>query len=310
VKVRIGIIGIGAVGGYFGGMLAKHYFDSAEVEIVFIARPKTVEVIRKNGLKLITPSFETIIHPALVSNDPSEVGQLDMLICCTKSYDLASSIEQYKSCITDKTILLPLLNGVDGKEIIQDVIPGKEVWDGCVYIVSRLLEPGVVKDSGNIHSLYFGSVNGDKNKLKLYEKIFKDAGIDTHLSENIERTIWEKFLFISCAASLTTYYDRPIGEILKDPLQRKVLVAMLGELYVLGQTIGIEFSDDILERTMKLMDNFPPGTTSSMHSDFKKGGRTEYRSLTEYVLKLATKNNVQVMNYKNVLEGLKMKVHE
>jgi 2-dehydropantoate 2-reductase len=306
--MRIGILGIGAVGGAFGGMLADKYHGADEAEIIFIAREKTAEVLREYGLKLITPMLDRTIHPDLVSSDPSEIEKLDLLICCTKSYDLADSLRTYRDCIAESTIILPLLNGVDGRDIIRSVLPDAEIWEGCVYIVSRLIQPGIVKDSGNIRRLHFGSATASAEMLHKVESIFSGAGIDTHLSEDIERTMWEKFLFISCAASLTTYYDRPIGEILGDKEQRKFLKTLLVELYTLALAKGIQFNPNILEKTLALMDNFPPGTTSSMHSDFKRGARTEYRSLTEYVVEQGKMLNVPTPSYKIVLEALKKKV--
>ena len=76
-RIRIGILGIGAVGGYFGGLLAHKYFNSETIEIIFIARPKTAEIIRKVGFKLITPEKEYQIFPSLVDNNPDIIGDLD-----------------------------------------------------------------------------------------------------------------------------------------------------------------------------------------------------------------------------------------
>src|ERR1700750_3442994 len=113
MKTRIGILGMGGVGAYFGGFLAEYYSGSEEVEIVFIARPSTAAVIREHGLKLITPDFEKIIRPHGVASTAAEAGTLDVLICAVKSYDLAESLLPLQSCITAETLILPLLNGVD-----------------------------------------------------------------------------------------------------------------------------------------------------------------------------------------------------
>ena len=193
-KTKIAILGIGAVGGYFGGLLAEKYFSSNDIEIIFIARERSAKIIKEKGLKIITPQQEKIVFPKLISNKPEEIGQVDFLICCVKSYDLAESLIPLKECIHDKTVILPLLNGVDAKNIIHSVLPKATVWDGCVYIISRLIEPGIIQEGGKIHSLYFGSKSKSK-QLKQFETILLDARIDSHLSENIEQTIWEKFIF-------------------------------------------------------------------------------------------------------------------
>lgn len=303
-KIRIAVLGIGGVGGYFGGLLADEYASSEDIEIIFIGRKRTVDIINEKGLKLITPQYEKIIRPTLAASDPSVIGPIDLLISATKSYDLEDSLLPLKDCITDSTSILPLLNGVDSKERIKKIFPKTDVWDGCVYIVSRLLEPGIVKETGNIHSLYFGSVDSPSDKLKRFEKTFRDAGIEAFLSENIEQVTWEKFLFISTIASLTSYLDKTIGAILADEGHRKTLKELFNELALVAAAKKIKLTEGIIEKQISRMERLPYETTSSMHSDFQKGGRTEYHSLTEYVVALGKELNVSTPVYSLILSSL------
>jgi 2-dehydropantoate 2-reductase len=304
-KKNIAILGIGAVGGYIGALLAKKYFQSNEVNIIFIAREKTVSVIREKGLKLITSSAEKIVHPALASSDPAEVGKLDYLICCVKSYDLEESLSAYKDCITGKTIILPLLNGVDAKERIAAILPQAQVWEGCVYIISRLLEPGVIKESGNIHVFHFGSDSATEEKLEEFYRLLSDAGVDVKLSRQILLTTWEKFLFISVVASSTSYFDKTIGAVMENEDCRKVVSKLLSEIKALADARGIFFPDGIEERIIAKIESMPYDATSSMHSDFQKGGKTELRSLTEYVVKEGKRLGVKTPEYEMVLDALR-----
>ncbi len=305
-KTKIAILGIGAVGGYFGGLLAEKYLISEDVEIIFIARERTIKIIKDKGLKIITPQEEKIIFPHLVANDPAEIGQIDYLICCVKSYDLAESLIPLKNCIHSQTILLPLLNGVDAKEIIYSVLPKANVWEGCVYIISRLIEPGIIYEGGKIHSLYFGSLQSDE-KLNKFDSILLAAGIDSHLSENITLTVWEKFIFISVVASLTSYLNMPIGPILENENHKQLALKLLAEIKAVAQAKNIILPNTIIEKTLATMERMPYETTSSMHSDFKKGGKTEYRSLSEYVVKLGKELNVKTPEYEKILAVLKSK---
>lgn len=303
-KTKIAILGIGAVGGYFGGLLAEKYFSSDDVEIIFIARERSVNSIKEKGLKIISPQQGKIVFPKLVSNDTKEIGPVDFLICCVKSYDLAESLVPLKDCIHDKTVILPLLNGVDAKDIIHSVLPRATVWDGCVYIISRLIEPGVIQESGKIHSLYFGS-KSKHELLKQFESILLEAKIDCHLSEDIEQTIWEKFIFISVVATLTSYLNQSIGPILENETHRKLANTLLSEIKKVAEANQIKIPKNIIEKTITTMERMPYETTSSMHSDFKKGGKTEYRSLTEYVVKLGERLNIETPEYKRILAAFK-----
>jgi 2-dehydropantoate 2-reductase len=305
-KKRIAILGIGAVGGYFGGLLAEKYFESDTVEIIFIARERTVIAIKKNGLKISTPHSQKIVFPDLISNIPSEIGKIDLLICAVKSYDLVESLIPLKECIQPETFILPLLNGVDATEIIHSVLPNTTVWNGCVYLIARLIEPGVIVETGNIHSLHFGS-ESVKEQLDQYESIFINAGIDSHLSDNIQQTIWEKFIFISVVASLTSFLNKPIGAILENETHRKLIDSLLAEIKTVAVALNIQLPIDIIERTINIMKRMPYETTSSMHSDFLNNKKTEYRSLTEFVVKKGKEMNIKTPEYSKILQALQSK---
>jgi 2-dehydropantoate 2-reductase len=302
-KTRIAILGTGGVGGYFGGLLAEKYRGSNNVEIIFITRPGTEKGLRENGLKLITPQYEKTIFPDVVSSDPAKTGKLDYLICTTKSYDLEESLIPLKDCVTENTVILPLLNGVDAKERISKIFPLAEILEGCVYIVSQLVEPGVVRVSGNISTLHFGSDSSPAGKLKPLEKIFSEAGIECFLSEDIRKTIWEKFLFISSIASLTSYLNLSLGDILANDAHRQTLLALMRELKSISDAKNIGLQDDIVEKLLAKMQKLPYSTTSSMHRDFQKGGRTEYISLTAYAVKHGKELAIATPEFDKILHG-------
>lgn len=303
--MKIAMLGIGGVGGYFGGLLAKQYSGSKEVEIIFIARGSMAKVIIEKGLTLITPGKEQIIKPDLVSSDPEVIGKVDILIIATKGYDLIESITPLKACISKDTLILPLLNGVDAKEKIEAVYSDAEVVDGCTYLVSQVLEPGVVKAEGEVHSLFFGSESVSKEKLKRVKKVFIEAGIECYLSETIEQTIWEKFIFISSIASLTSYYNFPIGKILEDKALERVLLELVREAKSVADAKGIKLSEDIIIKTLNKMKRLPFETTSSMQRDFEKGRRTEYQSLTEYVSFMGKRLKVKTPTFDKLTEEFK-----
>ncbi|MBC5775073.1 2-dehydropantoate 2-reductase [Pontibacter sp. KCTC 32443] len=303
--IKIAVAGIGGVGGYFGGKLAQHYQDSDEVEIYFIARGENEKIIRQKGLTVETPTENFTAHPKLVTSDPTQIGEVDLLICCTKSYDLEQSILQLKPCISRNTVILPLLNGIDSYERIKAVYLENEVWEGCVYIVSRLTDPGLVTVSGDFNSLFFGSDNGTNTKLELALQLFKEAGISATLSQKIKQTIWEKYLFISTIATLTSYLDVSIGAILAKQENLDLLYSLLQELIQVGKAKGINLQEDSVQKTTARMAKLPYETTSSMHSDYQKGKNTEVDSLTGYVVKLGQQLQIPVPTYTRLYAALK-----
>ncbi len=304
---RIAFLGLGGVGGYFGAKLARTFSQSKEVEVVFLARERTAKIISKNGIRLITPQEDFVAQPFAVSSNGSEIGTVDFLICSVKSYDLEESLKHFSDCIGPETIILPLLNGVDATERINKIFPDNEIWHGCVYIVSRLMEPGVVKETGNIHSLFFGSNDLQLGKLQLLERILKKSHDDIFLSANINEVVWEKFVFISSIASLTSHLDKSIGEILANENDRKLLLLLLHEIASVATANGIVLPENIIPLTISKMEKLPFETTSSMHSDFKNGNRTEHVSLTGHVVKLADQYHMKCPNYRQILSSLENK---
>lgn len=285
-KLRIGILGIGAVGGYFGGLLAEKYHGSDEAEVIFIARPDSVKAINERGLKLIMPSDEKTIWPDRAVSDAATLPPLDLLICAVKSYDLEESMATFGDCITQNTIILPLLNGIDAKDRIKKMYPRAQVIDGCVYLVSRRVEPGVIRELGNIHKMYFGADDVERSRLLRMEELFANAGIDCELSADIRQTIWQKYIFTAAMASLTSYLDMTTGSILANPEHRQLMVGLLAELKQIADREQVFFPGDIIADTIKKMESLPFESTTSMHSDFQKGGRTEYLSITGHAVKL------------------------
>ncbi len=304
MKTRIGILGLGGVGGYFGGLLAKAYFESDAIEIVFIARGETQKAIAKNGLKIIADATEIGAFPSLVSNNPEEIGKLDYLICATKTYDIETSFETIKNCITSNTILLPLYNGVDATERIQKLFPKNIVLQGCVYIVAMIESPGIIKKIGVYEKLFFGSKSASVSKLNVLQSIFEKASIESYLVENIEETVWEKFIFISALASATSYLNVNIGGILNNPENKAIYGSLLNEITAVAVAKGVTLPDDIVAQTVSKLEKTPKDATSSMHRDLLAGHKMEVNSLTKYVVSEGLKYGVETPVYQKILEKL------
>lgn len=304
MKTRIGILGLGGVGGYFGGLLAKAYFESDDIEIIFIARGETQKAIAADGLKIMTDDSETIVYPKLVSNNPDEIGKLDYLICATKTYDIEESLLSLKKCITLKTVVLPLYNGVDAPERIEKIFPENEVLQGCVYIISMIISPGTIRKIGFYEKLFFGSKTIPISKLEELQSIFKNAKIESYLVENIEETVWEKFIFISALASATSYLNQNIGEILINKESKNIYVALLYEIEAVAKAKGLQLPTDIVDQTIIKLEKSPKNATSSMNRDLLAGNKTEVTSLTQFVVNEGLKYGVKTPLYEKIANAL------
>lgn len=305
-KTKIIIAGIGAVGGYFGGLLAKHYENNPAVEINFLARGAHLLEIQTKGLLTINPDGEKIAKPHIATDQAAALGIADVIIIATKSYDLESVIAQLQPCINADTIILPLLNGVDGRERIQTLLPNNLVVDGCVYLVARLKQAGVIENSGKVQSLFFGLDNFVNERLQALETIFKAANIQATLSTNISTVIWEKFIFISPTATATSYYNQSIGALVADPEKLATVTALIEEVKQIAQAKQIAFAADITEKSITRLQSMPFEATSSMHFDYQNNKPlTEIESLTNYVIKQGEQYGLETPVFKGMYEGLR-----
>ena len=309
-KTKIVIVGLGGVGGYYGGLLAKKYVDDPSIEIYFVARGQHLKKVQENGLTLITENGTFQVHPTLATDNVSEIGPADYIIMTPKSYDLDSTVTQLKPCVNHNTVILPLLNGIDNSKRIRTLLPGTEVWQGCVYIVARLNEPGIVESSGNVHQFNFGyEFIQTTERLISFEKLLKDAGIDAVFHEKILSVIWTKFFFISPTASLTSYFDVSFGALLTDEIRKKTLVNLLEELLLVANAEGAEIERTIIEKVIHRLEKLPFETTASMHSDFQAGKNTEVQGLTGIVVELGKKHGIATPTYEKVYHELKQRMN-
>ena len=156
-----------------------------------------------------------------------------------------------------------------------------------------------------MNALFFGSGNDGNESIQKVEKILKIDGINAQAPPNILHTIWEKFLFISTMATLTSYLDTSIGEILSNAEHNDLLMGLLTELFDVTTAKGISLPPGIIGQSIRKMETFPYEATSSMHSDFKKGSKTEVDSLTGYVVRLGKELNVATPLYEKMYNQLK-----
>jgi 2-dehydropantoate 2-reductase len=303
-KMRILIAGIGGVGGYFGGMLAHKYAENSEIEICFLARGEHLNQIQKNGLKVMHLGKELVVHPFIASDNPNDIGTVDYVVLCTKSYDVEMVAKQISPCVGSETNILTLLNGVDSYGKLTQIFPQNTVLNGCVYILSKIKSYGVIENFGQKQNLFFGKDNSEIESLRPLEKIFTDAGIEAKLSGSISEITWAKFIFISAVGTSTSYYDDVLGEILTNSEKRKVVSQLIQEAKKVGEGMKIMIDVDIEESILGKLEKLPYETTSSMQRDFRLGKQTEVKSLTEYIIRQGESLEIDTSTYQRLYTDL------
>jgi len=298
--MKIAVVGIGGVGGYFGGNLARHYTGKGEVEIVFVARGKHLEEITKNGLELITQKGSFKAMPDRATDNPADQGAFDLVLFCVKAYDLEESARLLRYNVDEKSVVITLLNGVDNRGRLKDIFPRAEVLDGGVYISGRIICPGVVQQLGGACKLFFGAEDGATEKYLHTERLLRDAGIDAEFRTDIQTVVWDKYLFISPVASATAYLGKNFGEILEDGTSRGILESLVKEVERVGRAMGVPVPEDAPKVVLDKVASFPYETQSSMQVDFEKGGRTELETFTGFIVRSAGRRGIAVPHHDEI----------
>lgn len=309
-KMKIAVVGIGGVGGYYGGLLAKRYFDDEDVEIVFIARGDHLEQIKNNGLKLITEKETFTIKPDLVTDNPTDYGIFDCVIFCVKAYSLEESAKLLSSSINENTIVISLLNGVDNADRLNNVLNKGKIFNGCVYIGAHIAGPGVVQQAGSLNQLFFGSKSDNKIEAKHIENILKQADIDAQYREDIENIVWEKYVLISAFATATTFLGMTMRGIIDSKKGRELLDDLLTEVFRVAEAKRINLPKNIRNEIIAKVSTFPPEIRTSMQMDSEKGNQTELETFTGYIVREAGKHGISVSTYKRIYEALKKQLRD
>lgn len=302
--MKIAIIGVGGVGGYFGGKLASKYAAIREHDIYFIARGKHLAEIKRNGLKVLSQDGDFTAIPTIATDNPGDLGLLDLILFCVKTYDLENAARQLVNNINEKTGFITLLNGVDNAERLRTILPKGIVLNGLVYISSHIEAPGVIRHIGGPCRLIFGPENGNKEKYQYIEDILSNANINTELTEQIAIQVWTKFIFVGPLAGITSLLQKPFGAIIEDDKSKKMLEGMMKEVESIARKRGIILPEDIVPLSLEKVSDFPYDTRTSMQMDFEKGKKTEVESLTGYIVKSGIKLGIKTPLHQKVYSEL------
>ena len=303
--MRIGIIGIGGVGGYYGGKLALKYSGRSRHEVIFFARGAHLATIRRDGLRLVTVDGEYLVRPMQATDNPGEMGPLDLAIFCTKSYGLEDAARAVAGNLGEDSVVLPLLNGVDITDRLRAVLPRGTVLYGGVFISSAIQGPGLVKQVGGTGQLFFGPADpADVEKFRPIETLLQEAGIKAELSAEPLLPLWTKYIFIGPMAGVTSLTGKPFGEVLGSADDRALVEGMMKEIEAVARKKGVNFPPDIVQASLAKAAAFAPSTKTSMQLDYERGNRTELDIFTAYMVKAGKEFGIPVPLHRKVYAEL------
>ncbi|MGG5575866.1 ketopantoate reductase family protein [Myroides sp. C15-4] len=303
--MNIGIIGLGGVGGFYGGLLAHHFEGDAQVAIHFVARGAHGAKIKGTGLTVQSKGTTVVGKPTQVVERIQDLGEMDVILLCTKEYDLDEVIIDLKAIVSKNTIILPLLNGVEAFEKLDQQLEA-EVWQGCTYMVSRLKEPGVIDNPSGRQKIVFGRTEGVTDRMLQVDTLLKVAGIQSICTQEIAREVWEKYILVSSSAVATAYYNCSFGVVMRD--HPTAIHALVSEAASIAKAKDIAVGADVVEVVMQRLQAIPFDSTTSMHSDFiSNKEKTELEVMAGYLIREGVRLQTDVQTYQKMYAVLKDK---
>ncbi|MPM14360.1 hypothetical protein SDC9_60722 [bioreactor metagenome] len=266
--MKIAVFGIGGVGGFVGGALAKSH-----AETWFFARGENLEAIRAQGLKVQSSVLGNFVaRPKGASDKGEEIGIMDAVIVCCKGHSLKSACEAISPVVGPETAVIPLLNGVIVSDIMEPMLPPCVLADGTIRVFSRLEKPGHVIQSMEMCSIAFGMKDGSRPaRLDELASVLNTAGIRTAVSENILVDSWSKYALMCGNSVMFCYYDGPAGTVREDPQYESVLRAVTGELVAVAAAKGVTLPADTAEKAAAVLSGMQPDAMSSLYRDLSSG---------------------------------------
>jgi 2-dehydropantoate 2-reductase len=277
--MNIAVIGIGGVGGYFGGKLTQLLNNTKNLKIYFVARGQHLAEIQENGLILDTDEGIMICKPTFATDNISELPDLDFCMVCVKSYDLDNILIKLKEKVSSKTVILPLLNGVDIYERIRNRIHNGVVFPSCVYVGTHIEKYGKVMQRGGACTIFFGKDPGNNYFNEEIIDLFKRANIKHQWQENPYIEIWNKFIFVAPFGLVTANYDKTFGEILASEELSNYVRTIMKEIIEIAKKKGIALSPDIINEVFIKAKGFPFETKTSFQRDIENSEKPDEREL-------------------------------
>lgn len=309
INKKIAVVGAGGVGGFLAGMLAR-----VCPQLTLAARGARKESLAKNGLTLHSDyKGEFTVHPQTVT-ELSGMEEQDYIFVCVKNYSLEDVCRQMEHAVTEDTVIIPVMNGVDPGDRIRSLIGRGTVVDALIYIVSFSNADYSITQQGDFANLRIGVQNGnalEKEKTAEVSAILKAADIDYQTADDIQAEIWRKYI-LNCAYNVATaYYDNTIGELRNDPKKAAEYEALVNEAYQVARAKGVAVKTEHVSAIIhRFHEELADNATSSLQRDIRAGRAAETETFSGYIVREGKRLGLHLPVSFKMYEGLKGGEHK
>ncbi|MCK5487083.1 MAG: 2-dehydropantoate 2-reductase [Desulfobacterales bacterium] len=299
--MRIAVFGAGGVGGYFGGRLAQ-----AGEDVVFIARGDHLKAMLKQGLKVNSVKGDFLVKPVQATNDPAQVGIVDVVLVCVKAWQVPDAAEAIRPMIGPDTVALPLQNGLEAPTQLATVLGNQHVLGGLCGLSTFIIGPGHIRHAGADPWIRFGELdNHPSERVEGLRQVFDRAsGLTVEIPPDIQVALWMKFLFITVWSGVGAITRTPLGIWRSLPETRQMAENALKEIISVAQVHNVRLPENAMPTTMNMYDSFPPEITTSMQRDIAQGRPSEIDAQIGAVVRFGRAADVATPLHKFIYDSL------
>lgn len=299
--MRIGVVGVGAVGGYFGGRLAQ-----AGLDVTLLARGKTLEALRVHGLNVRSVAGDFEVNPLNVSDSPATIGPCDVVLVAVKAHHVGDIAPTLAPMVGLGTVIIPMQNGLEAPTLLAEALGTDAVVGGLCKIFASKTSAASIEHTGLDPVIEFGELNGEKTeRVEAIRAAFAPAiGISTIVSDDIRTAMWQKLMHVEPLGAVGSVMREPAGVICKLPRSRKLLLETMREIVALAAARGVTIDPTLPERAVGRLDQLPADTTASMHRDIAAGLPSEFEYQTGTLVRYGEESGVPTPIHSTIYAAL------
>jgi 2-dehydropantoate 2-reductase len=300
--MKIAIVGAGGVGGYFGARLANSGQD-----VWFIARGAHLAALRERGLQVHSANGDVLVKPCQATDSPARVGPADIVVLAVKLWSTEEALREAAPMVGADTAVVSFQNGVIAVDQIQAGYGRTRTLGGVANIAAVIEQPGVIRHTGTMAQLTFGELDGAISpRVQALAAACEKAGIAHKASDDIRKAIWEKYVFLVAASSMTSLTRLPLGPIREDPDTRALMVQIMSEVAAVGRAKGVHLDADLVDKLLARLDSLPRPMVASMLGDLERGSRLELPWLAGGVVAMGKEMGVPTPANQFIYAALKL----
>jgi 2-dehydropantoate 2-reductase len=268
--MRMLVVGAGSIGGLFGGRLAQVGRD-----VTFLVRPSRAEALRSNGLQIVSPLGDATVQPKLLASKDIH-DAFDVVFLSVKAYSLESAIGDFASAVSDQTMILPILNGMNHMDTLAAHFGARAVLGGACKAATMLDKQGRIVQLTKLQDLAYGEMDGSRSeRVTRLHQFMQGAGFEARISESIALEMWQKWTLLATLGGVTCLMRGNTGEIEAVHGGREFLTKFLNEVVSVIQAVGRPLGEAFIAATTELLLKPGAPTTSSLFRDLQEGNRVE-----------------------------------